>query len=473
MSFVKKVLLIVIPGLVAYFSSLKYGFSQDDFIHLSASQVNSVTEFLNFFNPFYQYPDIFFYRPLTTHVYFYINKTIFGLNPLPFHLEGISLHLINSLLFYFLIKKLWQNEKVSLLAAIFYSLSAAHFLSLYYISAFQQIGKSFFILLSTLLFFNFQENFKKRFYFGSIMAFVLALLSKEVSIVFPFLLVLLAVLRRKEEKIITILKSLKLLLVPYFLISLVYLGYRISGFQTIFNEGNYDTNFSLTATLQNMKWFLIWSIGLPEILSTYPSLKPASLIQFSNDFLLAKLILFSLIVFIVSIILVIKNISKLTLRVSIIFVIFFFVSLSPYLFLSQHKYPHYLDLGLLVVLPLIVFLLIKSKKVWLTALGLLSFVSLQFFSLKLSEQTHWATHRAKIAANYHQSFSQQYPDIEKGSTVIFTGSKQATYELSITIAQKYALMVWYPGKIKEVWYKMPEEIFSQPPNSIVYPIIKW
>ena len=65
--------LIIIIGILFYFPIFYYGFSQDDFIHLSASRVNSIGEVLNFFNPFARFPDIFFFRPLATQFWFFIN----------------------------------------------------------------------------------------------------------------------------------------------------------------------------------------------------------------------------------------------------------------------------------------------------------------------------------------------------------------------------------------------------------------
>lgn len=472
MIFIKKTLFVIIPGLVVYFSSLKYGFSQDDFIFLYISKVNNLMEFLNFFNPLAKFPDLFFYRPLTTQVYFSLNQNLFGLNPLPFRIEALILHLINAVLFYFVVKKVWKDEKVALLSSGLYSLSAVHFLSLFYIAAFQQIGATFFVLLSTLAFFAYRDGKKKGYYLLSLAAFVGALFSKETSLILPLLLLFLEFLRREKEKIILVSKDTFRKLVPYFLIIPGYLILRWVGFQSTFGEGSYNFDFSLSAIFQNIKWYILWVFGLPEVLSSYPSLKPQSLILFSQDFVLGKYILVLFFIVAGCMILLFKG-SQLSAKSILLSCSIFFSSIISVLFLKDHRYPHYLDLPLLAVIPLIVIVFTKTTSFYkyVGMGGLLAFILLQIFSLKLSETYHWTTHRAKVAENYRGSFLKQYPNITEGSTIIFVGSQKATRELSFALAQKYALMVWYPGKTKEVWYNKPEDIITQPPNSIIYHVI--
>lgn len=460
-------------GFIAYFPSLKYGFSQDDFIHLSASQASSVQEFLNFFNPFYQYPDIFFYRPLTTQVYFFINDALFGLNPVPFHIEALILHLINSLLFFLIVERIWSNKSIAFISALFYAVSAAHFLSLYYISAFQQIGRTFFIFLSILMFFNYQDNKKKTIYIGSLIAFIAALLSKETSIILPLLILLpLEVFRNRTENLIAVFKKTIKSITPFVAVALVYIIVRFTGLQSVFNEGSYNTTFSFLDILQNLKWYVIWSFGLPEILSNYPSLKPNSLLQFGKDLPFGYLVLLLFVFMGIISLLLLPTIKRLTKKILILSAAIFLISISPVLVLNQHKYPQYLDLALIGFLPILAWLFYQTTtlKRFLGIMGIVFFIMLQFLSLKLSEQTHWTTNRAKIADRYHKDFMRLYPSFPDDTTIVFAGTKQSTYELSITLAQKYALSVWYPGKVKDVIYTTSELSNGSNTKIINYPI---
>lgn len=444
---------IIFASLIAYFSSLNYGFSQDDFIHLYSSSASSISAFLNFFNPFFRYPDIFFYRPLSTQVYFFINTTLFALNPLPFHIEGLILHSINSVIFYSLIKKIWQNSKIAFTSATFYAVSAVHFLSLYYISAFQEIARIFFILLFLLIFLNYLESKKKRLYLLSIAFFIASLLSKETSLVAPLLLFPLIILKQKEQPIFLILKSTFKLMIPLFIVVIIYLGIRTTGLQSIFSEGAYNTTFSLPQILQNLKWYVVWTVGLPEILSSYPSLKPQSLIQFGKDLPFGNILIgLSLVFIVISGLLLFK--FKTDKRILLASLSLFLIPLLPVLVLQGHRYPQYLDLSFLGVLPIMAYMFLQKAKIKrvLGIAGITIFILIQIFSIKLSEQTHWTTKRAQVANYYYESIKKAYPNLPDNSEVNFIGTEISTRELSFALAQKYALLVWYPNKVKKVNY---------------------
>lgn len=466
---------IILAGIIAYFPSLKYGFSQDDFIFLYISKAQTFSQFLNFFNPFATFPDFFFYRPLTTQVFYFINQSLFGLNPSPSHIEGLILHLVNSILFFFIIKKIWRNTKVAFLAALFFTISAAHFLSLYYIAAFQEIGRIFFIFLSIFLFLDYLDTKKYLIYLGSLIAFLLALLSKETSLVAPLLFLPIEIIRRKEECILKIVKSILKPVIPFLVIIVAYSIIRFLGFRSVFNEGSYDIA-SLFEIFQNLKWFLLWSFGLPEVISSWPSLKPLSLLQFGETlpygYLVLSLFILLLITISINLFFRIQYLSK---KILIASLVIFLISLGPVLILHQHSYPQYIDLAFLGFLPILAWLLYpltQDKLIFKITgfLGIILFILLQLTSLKLSEKTHWTTHRATVADYYHQDFLKRYPSIPKGAEIIFIGNQQITYELSIALAQKYALLVWYPNKVKSVEYKTPDYQVSHKGETIIYPV---
>ncbi len=127
-------------------------FAQDDFFHLKMGTASSVSDFLNFFsfrNP-YGYA---FYRPLTTQVYNFLMKSLFGLQPLYFHLVSFIFFLANIFLVFKILEKLLKNKgPASLLGglggAFLYALNASHLGSLAYISNLQAIGMAFFLFFA-------------------------------------------------------------------------------------------------------------------------------------------------------------------------------------------------------------------------------------------------------------------------------------------------------------------------------------
>lgn len=457
-------LVITVLVFITFSPSLIYWFSQDDFIHLSASRAGNINELINFFNPFSSFPDIFFYRPLTTQFYFFINHSLFGLNTIPFHLEALAIHILNAILFYLIILEVWKDKKIAALSAILYSVSAVHFLSIYFISSFQEIGRATFMFLSILLFI-------RKHYIYSVITYLAALLSKETSIILPIIILGVEILRNSEDMVSTIKVTLKQLL-PYFILVGLYLVLRFFQIQKIFTEGGYQTDFSYLSIMQNLKWYLLWSFGLPEIISTYPSINISGVIQFMKDFSLSSTIVISFTILIISIFVFStifkKHFSKKTIISSLII---FFGSLIPVLPLGNHHYPSYLNITLLTFLPILAMLYIKLIKISkiLVIISLTSFIILQLSSIELSRQTHWTTHRSKIAKQYFQIIKNTHPDLPGSSTIVFQGSEQEAKELSITLAKHYGLNIWYPGKTLTVKYQTVNEIISLP-GPIIIPI---
>src|SRR3990167_4394159 len=85
-------IVLTIFGTLVYLPSIKYGFSQDDFIHIAASRVSSFAGAIGFFNPLAKFPDIFFYRPLSTQLYFFTNDKLFNLSTFVLHSQGLLFH---------------------------------------------------------------------------------------------------------------------------------------------------------------------------------------------------------------------------------------------------------------------------------------------------------------------------------------------------------------------------------------------
>ena len=119
----KTSVLIVITGFL-YFPVFKYGFFQDDFLHLVTTQI-PVSGLLKFFTD----NSAIYYRPLGIQLAYWLQQRIFGPQPIYFHLFGLLVHLLNTFLVYALIAKITQNKSVSLFTSFLYATSATHFLA--------------------------------------------------------------------------------------------------------------------------------------------------------------------------------------------------------------------------------------------------------------------------------------------------------------------------------------------------------
>ncbi len=463
---------ILVSGLLLYLPSLKYGFSQDDFIHLAASQINGFRDVFYFFNPYRHFQDIYFYRPLTTQFYFFMNRSFFGLTPLPFHIEALIVQMLNTILFYYLIKKIWHKWPVAILSTLLYAISSVHFLSLYYISSFQELGRTFFVFFALLCFILYEEKKSLSLYLFAIISFVLALLSKENSLIFPALLVVIEILRRRQHPIVQVVRTLLLPLLPFLVIAAGYVIIRFFGLQSIFSQGGYTYTIDPIIIVQNLKWYILWAFGLPEILSSYAA---STLPEFIKDFPQSLIIICSLVIFVAGLTVLSLTIRTLSKKILLLSATVFVVGLSPMLFLAGHRYPQYLDIPFLVILPIAAVILIHKhiigKIIATVAIG--AFVVLQSLSLQLSEQTHWTTHRAQVASYYQTVLMKQYAAIPCNGIIVFTGTSDQLQQLSVTLAGNYALRLWYPQSNARVMYARQNIDMRLPQGTIVIPITRY
>jgi len=186
----KYLLLIFLISFILYSPSLFGYYTNDDFFLLKISQANSLGEFANFFNLTTGPDGLGMYRPLTTQAFYFLGWRLFSLNPIGLHIISFLIFFGVIYLVFSLVLELSKNEKISLLAAFLYATSATHFGHLYYLATFQELGLTFFFIISVILFIQFLNTKKLPLYILSLTTFVLSLLSKETAVVLPACLLL-------------------------------------------------------------------------------------------------------------------------------------------------------------------------------------------------------------------------------------------------------------------------------------------
>lgn len=273
-------LVFFLAPLSLFFKSFTAYFSQDDFFHLRASQGNLIQNF-NYFFSFSSLRGYAFYRPLSREVYNNLMWHLFGLNPLPFHLVQYLIFLGNL----FLLDKFlggWfvKSLKIRILTIFLYAVSAVHLGTFYYLGSIQILLAMSFILL-TLIF------FQKKKYLLSYLFFCLALLCHEISYLTPSLLFMVSSKRSKKIKLIT----------PFLILVLVFscLNLYLIGLP---KQEPYLPKFSLRGMINNLFWYGLWGIGVPEHLVDYvgPGLKINSriILQYPIHFWLMVILVFLL-----------------------------------------------------------------------------------------------------------------------------------------------------------------------------------
>jgi hypothetical protein len=181
-------------GVVCFFPVLKYFFAQDDFSLMLAAWRDGWGAVAEYFQ---SRPGMF--RPLTKAVYFGAMHGMFGLNPLPFHVVSLAVHLVNCLLVYELMKRLRVSSPAAVAAAMLFALDVAFFHVIGWISCIQQLLGQMFMLSALVWGMDYGRQRRARDMWSSVVAYVLALMSMEQTFGVPVILVLYAWLLSGED----------------------------------------------------------------------------------------------------------------------------------------------------------------------------------------------------------------------------------------------------------------------------------
>ncbi|MDD5292285.1 MAG: tetratricopeptide repeat protein [Candidatus Omnitrophica bacterium] len=132
------------------------------------------------------------YRPVVTFSYL-LDYSFWKLNPFGYHLTNVLLHILNVLLLYILLNLITKDIKVALLASLFFALHPVNVEAVSCISFREDLLAFLFMVSSFIVFIksNLYAGVKKAVsYLSSVFLFFLALFSKEMAVMFPFVLAL-------------------------------------------------------------------------------------------------------------------------------------------------------------------------------------------------------------------------------------------------------------------------------------------
>lgn len=167
------------------------------------------------------------YRPMVNLV-FWINYQIGGLNPLPYHLFNLIFHIGVCFLIYLIVLLLFEDikekKKIAILSAVFFSILPNHSEPVIWIAAIGDPLCTFFYFLSFYLYLLFRKKEKIYLILLSVSFFIIALLTKELAITLPLLILVWELYESKLKALLNfkdaIIKSLIywLILIIYFVI---------------------------------------------------------------------------------------------------------------------------------------------------------------------------------------------------------------------------------------------------------------
>lgn len=181
-------LIVIIPS-ISFYPSLKNDFVNFDDIQYVTNnrmiQDFSLENIKLIFGRFY----MGHYHPLTLLSYF-LEFQFFNLNPFAYHTTNLLLHLLNSLLVFWLILMMGGGTLASLVVALLFSIHPLHVESVAWISERKDVLYSFFFFGSMISYLYYRKNHGMNYYYLSLSLFVLSLLSKSMAVTLPIILLL-------------------------------------------------------------------------------------------------------------------------------------------------------------------------------------------------------------------------------------------------------------------------------------------
>lgn len=214
----QKLLFLVIISVAVYINTLFNDFMWDDYTLIIDDKTISEHNFRDFFSYNYWFgknkEDRGRFRPIRSFT-FLLDSAIYGKRPFGFHMTNLILFTICVVLVY-KFANMWFTPVVSFLSTLFFVVHPVHVETVAWIKNRSDLLCTIFYLGSVVLFIQLIETTKKRTikFFISIVMFFLALLSKEMAITLPVVILLITVFKNKKEYM--------KLCIPYFVITILF-----------------------------------------------------------------------------------------------------------------------------------------------------------------------------------------------------------------------------------------------------------
>ncbi|MGC8748004.1 MAG: tetratricopeptide repeat protein [Candidatus Kapaibacteriota bacterium] len=218
--------ILIVTNFIFYFPVLKFDFVWDDKpLYINSNNIPSDKPFEKCGEHFVPKKDKM-YIPVT--YFFWSVVSFFGGNangtfyPYPFHLFNLIIHILNSIILLFLLRRFLNSNLGALFGAMIYSLHPIQIEAVAWISEARGLLSAFFGFTALLVYLYFERNVVvKNVAVGFLI--LLSILSKPSGVVFPFLLLLIDWFIKKDTKIFDVFKRnwfFLVLVVPFIFISI-------------------------------------------------------------------------------------------------------------------------------------------------------------------------------------------------------------------------------------------------------------
>jgi hypothetical protein len=130
------------------------------------------------------------WHPLTwlSHM---LDVHLFGLKPGRHHMTSVFFHVVNSLLLFFVLKRMSTDRWQSAFLAALFALHPLHVESVAWVSERKDVLSTFFGLMAIWSYARYAQGAERNWYLAALLFFILGLMSKPMLVTLPFVLLLL------------------------------------------------------------------------------------------------------------------------------------------------------------------------------------------------------------------------------------------------------------------------------------------
>lgn len=179
-----------------------------------------------------------FYRPIQS-LSLMLDYHLWELNPFGYHLASVLIHIFNALAIYFLVYLVSKKQDAAAIAGLLFCVHTVLTWPVNYVASRADILSTFFFLISVILYILYKQLTVNRrsflLFISSVVCFILAILTKEATMLLPF--VLLLYLRCFPKKQNQSEKTTPNLIWVFFLIIAIYALLRVTVLN--FTEGKF------------------------------------------------------------------------------------------------------------------------------------------------------------------------------------------------------------------------------------------
>lgn len=229
-------LIIVLLTFTAYYPAIDGEFVWDDAGHFSSNPLMTAPDGLR---RLWFSTDNLAYYPLTFTT-FWVERRLWGLQPMGYHMVNIAFHAVNAVLVWLLLSRL--GIRGAWMAGAIFALHPVHVESVAWITERKNVLSGFFYLLALGSYLRFVTHRRWQWYGWALVLFLLALLSKTSTVMLPVVLLLCVWWSNRSLRLLDILKTL-----PFFALSALMSGLTV-WFEHNYTMGGVDE----------------WNAGLPE-----------------------------------------------------------------------------------------------------------------------------------------------------------------------------------------------------------------